>query len=98
MTPTASDSGRSRPSLPTNPTVSGITIGNFSPWPGVGARYCVHSSAKILRAASWRADRNLGRAGLAVPAHELGKVAATCVGKALDELLDGRGFPIVPLE
>ena len=50
--------------------------------------------ARIVTAA----DRDLRRAGLAVPAHELRQVAAAGVGEALDELLDGGGLAVMALE
>ena len=34
--PPASESGRSRPSQPTRPIASGMTIGSLLGWPGVG--------------------------------------------------------------
>ena len=42
--------------------------------------------------------RDLRRAGLAVPAHELGEVAAGGVGEAGDEILDRRGLAVMALE
>ena len=37
-------SGRSRPSRPTRPIASGITIGSLLGWPGVGGTVCATSS------------------------------------------------------
>ena len=41
--PSASASGRSRPSRPTSPIASGITIGSLLGWPGVAGTVCATS-------------------------------------------------------
>ena len=45
-----------------------------------------------------RRDHDFGRSGLRVPEHELREIAARYVGEALHELLDRRGFAVMPLE
>ena len=45
-----------------------------------------------------RRDHDFRRSGLRVPEHELREIAARYVGEALHELLNGRGFAVMPLE
>ncbi len=42
--PSSSDNDMSRPSAPTRPIASGMTIGSFTGWPGVGGTVCAISS------------------------------------------------------
>ena len=45
-----------------------------------------------------RRHHDFRRSGLRVPAHELRKVAPADIGEALHELLDRRGFAVMPVE
>jgi hypothetical protein len=45
-----------------------------------------------------RRDHDFGRSGLRVPEHELREIATRYVGEALHELLDRRGFAVMPIE
>ena len=47
--PSSSDSDMSRPSAPTSPIASGITIGSFTGWPGVGGTVCADLEPVGLR-------------------------------------------------
>ena len=74
-------SGSSWPLAPSRPTLSGICIGSFLVWPGVGGRTWLTVSRAVLACAIVveRAGK-LGRAALRVPEHELREVAARGVG------------------
>ena len=95
--PSVALSGRSRPSFPTSPNESGITIGVFDGCPGVAGTTCTAAFEDESLACRIKAPahRHLRSAGLTVPPHKLRHVTSARVRKALDELLDRRGLAVV---
>ena len=84
---------------PISAVLSGIGIGCFVGWPGVGSSCCSRCSVAVLRlGVMLQPSAHLGRARLAVPDLERRQVDAAAVLQRLDEIVAGRGLAVVALE